>query len=254
MEKMIDLKIMVNCFIEALESSEKDIRDTAMQVLVQMGGPAIPILVKNLQAANSEVRMCIADVLTQLHWKPTNDIEYAFYAYASQRWDVMVEIGLPSIYACAAAIQDESFYIRTSAVLALGEIAHPEVLPLLELAIQDENSYVRSAAVRSLSKLSYSALHTLTRALYDEDKGVRQEAAAAMVNLGEIAVPALITALRESDWYSRGEVMYALTKIGRPAVPELVNLLGDNDLCHEAANILTNLKVDPAKYGFNLWA
>ncbi len=254
MKSTVDIQVMINCFIEALYANDRDIRETAVQVLVQMGQPAMPTLVKSLQSSDADVRLSVAEALKQLQWKPANDIEFAFFAYASQQWDLLVKIGLASIYACAAALQDASFYIRTSAVLTLGEIAHVEVLPLLELAMQDENSYVRSASVRALSKLGYFALPALTRAIHDEDKGVRQEAASALTNLGEAAVPVLITAMRESDWYFRGEIAQALTRIGEKAVPELIGLLGDNDLRHDAAHILSDLKVDPTRYGFNAYA
>ncbi|KAB2904764.1 MAG: HEAT repeat domain-containing protein [Anaerolineae bacterium] len=250
----VDDQVMVKCYIEALYSNDREIRETTMQVLTQIGNPAIPSLVKSLQAPNCEVRQCAAGVLEQLKWVPASDIEYGFYAFASQRWDLLVEIGLAALYAIAAALQDESFYIRTSAVLALGEMAHPESLPLLELAIQDENPYVRSAAARALGHLGEPSLDHLRQALHDEDKGVRMEAANALVKMREAAVPVLINALREGDWYLRGEIAQALVDIGSKVVPSLVDLLKDNELCYDAADILTALKVDPRQYGFQSYA
>lgn len=225
-----------------------------MQVLAQIGSPAIPALVISLQSPNCDVRQCAAGVLEQLGWQPPTDIDYGYFAYASQRWDVLVVIGLPALYAIEAALQDESFYIRTSAALALGEMAHPDTLPLLETAVQDENPYVRNAAARALGRLGDIGMHYLRHALHDEDKGVRQEAASALVKIGEAAVPILINALREGDWYLRGEVAQALVDIGQQAIPDLVDLLQDTALCYDAADILTALKIDPRQYGFQYCA
>ncbi|MBZ0307154.1 MAG: HEAT repeat domain-containing protein, partial [Anaerolineae bacterium] len=137
--------MLIKCFIEALYSTDREIRETTMQVLAQIGNPAVPELINSLQSPNCDVRQCAAGVLDQLGWQPVTDVEYGFYAYASQRWDLLVELGLGALHAIESALQDESFYIRTSAALALGEIAHPNSLPLLEAAIQDENPYVRNA-------------------------------------------------------------------------------------------------------------
>ena len=237
----------VQPFIDSLSHADWKIRDAAVQALMQLGETAEPLLIQAMEHPDDNVRREVANILVKMHWNPNSHAELMLYAYASQQWDVLINIGKPALPVLQIALQDENFYVRTSAVLALGEIG--EGLKLLEYALCDPNTYVRNAAARALGDFGAPAILALSGALLDEDKGVRQAAATCLVQMQ--AVPALIDALIGSDWYLRREIAQALVKIGKAAVPSLIYLLQDANIAPEAAAILRELDIDPAQYGYD---
>lgn len=207
-------------------------------------------LVLGLQDPDSDYRYTCAGILTERSWHPYNAYEAAMWAVAAQAWDALVTMGHAAIPACAAVLDDENFYIRTTATLTLGEIGDPEVLPFLNKMAQDPNHYVRTAAIKALGGFGEHALPILSLALLDEERHVRREAATTLAKFGAQAVPNLIQALYDSDWYSRREVADGLLQIGQAAVQPLINLLSDDHIGHDAAQILRDLGITPERYGY----
>lgn len=225
-------------------------REQAVVGLTALGKTAVPALLETMADPRDDVRYDAAILLEKIGWQPNNQAQTILHAFASQQWDNLVKIGAPAIPAFKAALNDTNFYVRTSAVLALGEIGARQSLRMLEIALDDSNSYVRSAAARALGLCGEEALDILGHALLDEEKGVRQEAATALEHIGAAAVPVLIDALMQADWFLRREIIQALIRIGEPAVPSVVGLLGDKNLAQDAAHMLQMLDIDPAQYGY----
>lgn len=245
-----DVHEALNEAIRTLSSDDWQARESAVEVLTQFGVQVAPYLFDVLRDPRDEVRQDAAAVLHIVGWQPQTNEEYMLYVYAAQQWDLLVEMGEQAVPVLAVALQDANFYVRTSAVLGLGEIGHETVFPLLAQAVQDSNSYVRSAAARSLGRFGVQARSALGQALLDGDKGVRSEAAKALVALGEAAVPTLIEALQSCDWYLRREIAQALVKVGQAAIPALTPLFQSEEFTHEAAQIFEAWGIDPAQYGY----
>lgn len=244
-----DLQQAIQQLLQTLSSADWNSREAAINRLLAYGEQAEPALVELLHHPDDAVRREVAQLLSQLHWNPGSHAELMLYAYASQQWDVLINIGKPALPVLEQALHDDNFYVRTSAVLALGEIGERAVVPLLERALRDANSYVRNASARALGAFGDACLPGLSMALHDEDKGVRQAAAGALVELQ--AVPALIEALISCDWYLRREIAQALIQIGKAAVPPLIYLLQNEAIAPEAASILRSLDVSPEQYGYS---
>jgi HEAT repeat protein len=242
---------MIEALITWLRHDDWNQRDGAIQGLIRIGKPAVPALIESLTDPRDDVRHDAASILQEIGWQPSHMDEMILFSYAIQEWDTLVKIGKAVLPLLREALHDGNFYVRTSVVLALGEIGGPEVLPLLESALRDPNSYVRSAAARALSIFGKEALAAVRLALQDEDKGVRLEAVHSVVAIGPVAIPMLIDTFLACDWYLRREVAQALIRLGTPVIPPVAALLKDPIIAPDAAQILRALNVDLALYNYD---
>lgn len=101
----------------------------------------------------------------------------------------LVSIGEPSARPVAAALSESDPYVRTMAVVTLGDIATPVdvVLPGLLSALKDPHPLVREEAVHALGRLGSTAKDAapaLLSSLNDADPGVRDAAQMTLKRLG----------------------------------------------------------------------
>jgi hypothetical protein len=114
---------------------------------------------------------------------------------------------------------------RAAAAYALGDMACPEVVPVLAGALEDRNDEVRAAAVRSLGRLrDPTVTETLVESLVAH-RVPRGMAGAALLQMGSEAVPELRRIAGHEDAAVR---QVALTVLG------LVGDSGDADVALEA--------------------
>jgi|ERR1700722_397187 HEAT repeat protein len=169
----------------------------------------------------------------------------------SKRWSAvqeLVKIGTPAVEPLIAALKDPRWYVRESAVDALGEINDPRVIEPL-IAVLNDMPSVQSAAKAALIKIGVPAVEQLISALKDADARVRRWNAASV--LGEIkdprAVEPLIAALNDTDYIVRRTAVSSLGEIKDLRMVEpLITALKDKDVGvrDEAAEVLGEIK-DP---------
>jgi HEAT repeat protein len=197
---------MVAALTAALKDSDKEVRETAMQALVQLRDPSIfEPLTQALKDGSPDVREQAAFGLGQLRDRR-------------------------AVQPLIASLKDENPGVREQVVFALGQIRDPQAVEGLALAVRDPNADVREKAVFALGQIrDRRAVEPLISALKDSDADVREQAAFA---LGQIrdrgAVDALAVAIKDANASVREQVAFALGQIRDPrAIDALTTALKD---------------------------
>ena len=149
--------------------------------------------------------------LARLRRDPTVNGDVATLA-ADPEEDVYIRLEAASYLASVCASPAAHLFVpycsstdpqtQLEAVIALGEAATDDAVPLLASVLNDgERPYfLRSAAAWSLSRAHKThALSHLIRAFADVDSGIREEALEGIVRVGGPAVPLLLGGLRGPD-------------------------------------------------------
>lgn len=223
----------------------------ATEAIVQIGPPAIPVLVavlanrrenrlireaaamvlgqtgdarafESLIAALEDREVCRAavKVLDGLAWQPDRGTSGAAYWVAKGKWDECVEIGAPAVRPLTAVLRDENWKARKAAVNSLGQIGGIQATKSLIAALEDQEEEVRKVAVEALGQLAWRPTPTAAGAAYWASKGEWGKC----VEIGAPAVPSLIAAL-EGDESARAGAVGVLVQIGAPAVEPLIAAL-----------------------------
>jgi HEAT repeat protein/beta-lactamase regulating signal transducer with metallopeptidase domain len=216
---------MVAALTAALKDIDKDVRETALQALVQLRDPAIfePLL-QALTDAAADVREHAAFGLGQMRDKRA--VEPLTRALKDQNGDVREQAAFAlgqirdrsAVAGLMAALKDSDDDVREQAVFALGQLRDPAAVDALAAATRDGKPDVRQQAVFALGQLrDPRSIEPLVSALKDADADVRQQAAFALGQIRERgSVEALIIALKDSIPDVREQVAFALGQIRDP--------------------------------------
>jgi HEAT repeat protein/beta-lactamase regulating signal transducer with metallopeptidase domain len=230
---------MVAALTAALKDTDKDVRETALQALVQLRDPGIfEPLVQALSDAAPDMREHAAFSLGQMRDKRA--VEPLTRALKDQNGDVREQAAFAlgqihdrtAVPALAAALKDVDDDVREQAVFALGQLRDPAAVDALALATHDAKPDVRQQAVFALGQIRDArAVGPLISALKDPDAGVREQAAFALGQIRDhAAVEALVVALKDSAADVRQQVVFALGQIRDPrAIDGLTAALKDAD-------------------------
>ena len=175
----------------ALKDTDKGVRDTALQALVQLRDRrAVEPLARALKDQNADVREQAAFALGQIRDRA-------------------------AVGALTSALKDLDDDVREQAVFALGQLRDPAAVDALAATMRDAKADVRQQAVFALGQLrDRRAVEPLISALKDADADVRAQAAFALGQIGDrAAVEALIIALKDTVVDVRGQVVFALGQI-----------------------------------------
>ena len=145
-----------------------------------------------------------ADAIPDLHrWLlETSDVD--MQRYSAKALGSMGKAAVKTIPDLLIASKDSDSILRTEAVKALGLIS-PEDDTVIErciAALNDESVYVRRSAILSLS-LSQKALPRLVNLVDDSNERIRALAIETLARAGERAVPTLLAALESTDQSKR---------------------------------------------------
>jgi HEAT repeat protein len=202
--------------------------------LGRLGPDALPALMEALQADHGEVAS-------------TADTPYGKLAKASRSEEVrrnisyaLVAVGAPAVPELIAATEHGDWWVRDTAVEALGDIGLQarEAVPSLVERLEDESLQVRRHASEALGMAGQkgpAAVPALSGVLRQDDEVGRRNAALALARIGPSAhdaVPALKEALGDDDRYVRGKAVEALNRIGTPDAREpLIDYLMSSRWC-----------------------
>ena len=182
--------------IERLRDPNAEIRSQAADVLVDIGKPAVPALIDELDGS----------------WP---------YESETSATGVLARVGEPAIPALIDALDDKEVLTRYGAVLALGgmrESAGPAV-PALIKRLDDKIPLVRSTAAIALGWIGATNEEAVL-ALLDvmSDEFMHGYAIAAFGEMGEPVVPELIKATNHKDRHIRANAAAAL-RLFQPPTP-----------------------------------
>ena len=185
-----------------LASEDDDLLRQTLEIIRQIGAPAIPLLVELLRHEEASFRSFAADALIDLA-PDTESIQPAL----------------------RVALGDEDSMVAADAARALGalrERASPSVRALME-ALSHSEPHVRIYAAEALASIgpkAGAAVQDLAKALGDPIPGVRWAAGEALAGIGpaaSLAVPQLIEALKDEFLYVRICAAGALGSLGPKA-------------------------------------
>ncbi len=187
----------VPVLLEVLKNGDEDLRSTTYWVLERMGLPAVPNLIKALKREDREIRSLAAYVLGNIRER---------------------EAAPPLI----SILEDVDLGVRWEAVRALGKIGDSRAIPALLKILTAKDEGIRIMAVEALGKIvrkegrsDKRILSALSKALKDENRYVRYAAAGELAALGDKrAIPVLIEALREGNEEIRWRAAERLGRIG----------------------------------------
>jgi HEAT repeat protein/beta-lactamase regulating signal transducer with metallopeptidase domain len=237
----------------ALKDTDTDVRETAMQALVQLRDPSIfDPLVQALSDGSPDVRSQAAFGLGQL--RDRRAVEPLVKALKDQNADVREQSAFAlgqirdhsAVAGLSAALKDPSDDVREQAVFALGQIRDPGSVDALMTAVHDSKADVRQQAVFALGQIrDRRAVEPLISALKDPAADVRQQAAFALGQIRDSrSVEALVIALKDSVADVREQAAFALGQIRDPrAIDGLTAALKDAsaDVRQQAAFALGQL-------------
>lgn len=145
-----DCEIALVGLIEALGDSDRDIRQNAVEALIEIDGEIVASkLIEALSCSDPEVRKNSVVALGKLQNKK-------------------------SISLLTPILNDKDAEMRRKVVDALGDIGDEAAISYLSSALRDKDASVQSGAALSLRKInSLAALNELSKAEDDDDPGVR---------------------------------------------------------------------------------
>ena len=181
----------IDALVEALKDTDKDVREAAMQALVQFRDPRVfDPMVAALKDSSADTREKAAFALGQLR-------------------------DARAVDPLAAALHDTSSDVREQAAFALGQIRNSKAVDPLIAALKDPKSDVRQQAAFALGQIRDArAVDALVIALKDSAADVREQVAFA---LGQIrdprAIEGLTMALKDASANVRRQAAFALGQI-----------------------------------------
>jgi HEAT repeat protein len=209
--------------LQALESSDLEIRDGGYNAILRIGPEAIPELLRILESQEIDKMPLMARLAII---------------------ETLGTIGPPARIAVPTLIKyltNPEMNTRAHAAEALGKIgpdARSAVPVLRKTLLKDPDEFVRASAAGALDGIGPGARDAepdLLVALSDKSSFVRAAAACALASVGanpKQAVPKIIKLLRDPDTHVQWMAAYALRDFGsfaKRAVPELERLLNDAD-------------------------
>ncbi len=202
----------------------------AARALANIGGPAVPGLIKALAGGDDLARGNAAralgwmspaakDTVLALIQQLKKDSSGAVRGRVALALAKIAPESNEVVTALAGALGDGFLDVRVSAAMALGKCgpAAKGAIPALQKALADKRREVKRAAALALGGIGKAALPALQKALAGGDPFVRKYAARALGDLGAVAVTALTKALADKNAEVRREAVWSLALVGKAA-------------------------------------
>lgn len=137
---------------------DDDVREEAIEELVNIGEPAVESLINALGDEDQVVRSLAAKTLGEIG--DSRAVEPLIRALGHEHELVragaataLIKLGEPAVTSLIEALGDENFNVRANAAMALGDIGDRQAVELLIQALQDEDWRVRCAAAYALGEI-----------------------------------------------------------------------------------------------------
>ena len=199
----------------------EDKRKEWVEMLVNIGAPAVEPLVAALQGRNWNEREAVQEALVKIGNFAVEPLVVALknedQGVRSGAAEVLGKIGdARAVEPLVTALKDEDQRVRSRAAEALGEIGDARAMEPLAVVLKDEHQGVRREAVEALGKIGDArAVEPLAVALTDEDREVRFYAAKALAASEDArAVEPLVAALSDESRHVRTIAVRALDAFG----------------------------------------
>ena len=210
----------------------KDLQNTnwveALQAARTIGSNAIPFLLEDLQAQDSEWKLKFNDWLYRtFDWKSQYTTAENRHEIALGGFFFLGAKGESAIAKLTSLMEDKDDSIRRAAMSALGWIGTETAARLLIQALTNQNTAIRGDAaftLRLLGGKASNAIPALLLCLDDKEPYVSERAASALGQFGfrpDTIVPALIRKLDDPDRRVQSAAFWALSSFGTNALSAL---------------------------------
>ena len=257
-----DPKVAVPLLSKVLADADPAVRTGALEMMAQLGKPAVTALTEALKHEKTAYWACLA--MNELGPKAAEATPIlADVLRTNPRAEVRREAALaigsigaaaaPAVPALIEALGDKEPSVATGAAFALGLIGPQAAAatPALETSAQAHDQLLRTVSVWALAKLDpqnearkQEAVAMLAAALGSKEPRVRHAAVHGLIDLnpGSKAIfPAIKKALDSADSESLEYALEALDWLGPPAVPALIDALRHEQIRPVVASILGHI-------------
>jgi hypothetical protein len=172
----------VPLLIDLLKDESVEVRWAAAIALGEIGDRrAIQPLVTSLGDADRYARFGAAISLENLHWKPENDTEKAYFLLGKQDWDELGKMGEAAIKPLNQALRDSHVDVRMKVMELIGHIGSEKGIHGMMRGLMDENPSVRWKAVLAGNKCGIPHMY-LPRGLSKRPRIRKSPRVAAFLN------------------------------------------------------------------------
>ena len=234
---------LINC----LNDRDFKLKNAAANSLVEIGKPALELLIQALENQSLEIRKSSAEVLGRIGDPLSVDpLINSLKNGHPQLQDIVISaLGQLGDKRAVTSLIEALKAKSRNAARALGQLGDKRAIePLIE-ALQEKD--VRETAAKALDSLGWMPEKDNQSALYYISKGEFNKCA----ELGELAVDPLITELKRDNFLTRANAKKALTEIGEPSIEPLIDILNNNafknnQLCAASAEVLEAIGWTPS--------
>ncbi len=158
-----------------LASENVRLRNHASEIMNLLGEPAVPVLIKQLQSDNHDVRMFAVDNLVNISSKK-------------------------SINGLIGVLDDENVNVAAAAAVGIGKVGDESHLPIL-IKYLEKDVWLKCAVLRGIGYLGYSkAVKVVLPFTKDADIMIKISAIQALTKLADINIlPELLNLLKEES-------------------------------------------------------
>lgn len=175
----------IGLLLEGLRDEENvGRRNSCMEALIRLGGPAVPFLAPLLRDPDRDFRKFVVDALGNIDGPavpellrealedPEENISATAAEYLGRK---QVRAAVPALLRC---LEEGSIWLKFGCLRALGEIGDPAAAPAVVALLQEPG--LRKAAMEALGRVGREdAVPHLLDGLFSRDKGLRKVAAVA---------------------------------------------------------------------------
>jgi HEAT repeat protein len=257
-----DPEVSIPLLAKVLKEADPTVRTEALDILAEIGKPAVPMLKKALQHEATAYWACL--VLGEIGPDAAEAVPALADVLAdANRPEVRREAALalgsigPAAATAVPALRDALGQgepaVVAAAAYALGQIgprAKPAV-PALEKCAESLDLLLRTISMWSLTKIEpqnetrrLNTVSLLAAALGSRQTRVRRAAARGLADLKPpvaLVLPGVREAMRSADMETAANAAEALGSLGEPAVPALVDALKIERIRPSVARILGRL-------------
>ncbi|MBN1393718.1 MAG: HEAT repeat domain-containing protein [Pirellulales bacterium] len=252
-------EVSIPAFVKALDDADPAVRGHVLTLLVEVGKPAVPALVKALESEKTAYWSCLA--LSEIGSDAASAVPALTELLQSAarpevRREAVLALGeigpaaAAAVEALAKALDDKNIVVRCGAAYALGRIgpAAESAEPALTEMAENADPMLKTSAAWALAKIHprdetrrEKALAALSAALGDKDRHVRLMAMRGLVDL-QPTPEAMLAAIKNANISAKdeivGELLVVSAGLGKPAVPLLIESLQIDRVSPLAASLL----------------
>ena len=254
--------VSVPLLSSVLKNSDPALRTEALDILADIGKPAVPALARHLQNDRTVYWSCM--VLAEIGPDAAEAVPaLGEVLTSSQRPEVRREAALAlgsigpaskqALPALIEALGDKDAMVVSGAAFALGRIG-PDAKPAeasLAKSAASPDLLLKMVATWAMAKIEpqnelrkQAAVSQLAAALNSKQPRLRNAAVRGLIDLKpapEAVLPATTAALHDADEGVAADALQVLAVLGKPAIPALVDALKREELRPMAARILGHM-------------